>query len=60
MLSAVALVNQAVEVQDFGVFSATLVSPAAGLGDIDDSLIQRSDHSLSKTCHTHYCMSSVV
>uniref|UniRef100_A0A8C2I3L9 IQ motif containing GTPase activating protein 3 n=1 Tax=Cyprinus carpio TaxID=7962 RepID=A0A8C2I3L9_CYPCA len=41
MLSAVALVNQAVEVQDFGAFSATLVSPAAGLADIDDSLMQR-------------------
>uniref|UniRef100_A0A673JPX7 Ras GTPase-activating-like protein IQGAP3 n=1 Tax=Sinocyclocheilus rhinocerous TaxID=307959 RepID=A0A673JPX7_9TELE len=41
MLSAVALVNQAVEVQDFGAFSATLLSPAAGLADIDDSLMQR-------------------
>lgn len=41
MLSAVALVNQAVEVQDFGAFSATLVSPAAGLADIDDGLMQR-------------------
>ncbi|XDV39519.1 hypothetical protein PO909_008752 [Leuciscus waleckii] len=41
MLSAVALVNQAVEVKDFGAFSATLVSPAAGLADIDDGLIQR-------------------
>ncbi|KAK7158385.1 hypothetical protein R3I93_009561 [Phoxinus phoxinus] len=41
MLSAVALVNQAVEVEDFGAFSATLVSPAAGLADIDDGLIQR-------------------
>uniref|UniRef100_A0A8C1YA47 IQ motif containing GTPase activating protein 3 n=1 Tax=Cyprinus carpio TaxID=7962 RepID=A0A8C1YA47_CYPCA len=52
MLSAVALVNQAVEVQDFGAFSATLVSPAAGLADIDDSLMQRSDPSLLKPCHT--------
>lgn len=43
MLSAVALVNQAVEVKDFGAFSATLVSPAAGLADIDDGLIQRYD-----------------
>uniref|UniRef100_A0A671MQ13 Ras GTPase-activating-like protein IQGAP3 n=1 Tax=Sinocyclocheilus anshuiensis TaxID=1608454 RepID=A0A671MQ13_9TELE len=41
MLSAVALVNQAVEVQDFSAFSATLLSPAAGLADIDDSLMQR-------------------
>uniref|UniRef100_A0A8C2I3S2 IQ motif containing GTPase activating protein 3 n=1 Tax=Cyprinus carpio TaxID=7962 RepID=A0A8C2I3S2_CYPCA len=49
MLSAVALVNQAVEVQDFGAFSATLVSPAAGLADIDDSLMQRSDPSLLRT-----------
>uniref|UniRef100_A0A671MXL5 Ras GTPase-activating-like protein IQGAP3 n=1 Tax=Sinocyclocheilus anshuiensis TaxID=1608454 RepID=A0A671MXL5_9TELE len=52
MLSAVALVNQAVEVQDFSAFSATLLSPAAGLADIDDSLMQRSDHSLIKTCFT--------
>lgn len=41
MLSAVALVNQALEVRDFGAFSSTVISPAAGLTDIDDSLIQR-------------------
>ncbi|XP_030637038.1 ras GTPase-activating-like protein IQGAP3 isoform X2 [Chanos chanos] len=41
MLSAVALINQAVEAKDIGAFCATLVSPAAGLTDIDDSLFQR-------------------
>ncbi|XP_051576134.1 ras GTPase-activating-like protein IQGAP3 [Myxocyprinus asiaticus] len=41
MLSAVALVNQALEVRDFGAFNVTLISPAAGLTDIDDSFIQR-------------------
>ncbi|KAG5271265.1 hypothetical protein AALO_G00177810 [Alosa alosa] len=41
MLSAVALVNQALEARDLGAFCATLVSSAAGLADIDDSLIQR-------------------
>ncbi|KAM9511306.1 ras GTPase-activating-like protein IQGAP3 [Salvelinus alpinus] len=41
MLSAVALINQAVEAKDVGAFCATLISPAAGLADIDDSLIQR-------------------
>ncbi|XP_063054723.1 ras GTPase-activating-like protein IQGAP3 [Engraulis encrasicolus] len=41
MLSAVALINQAVEARDTGAFCATLVSAAAGLADIDDSLIQR-------------------
>lgn len=41
MLSAVALVNQAVEAKDSGAFCASLVSPAAGLADIDDSLVQR-------------------
>lgn len=41
MLSAVALINQALEARDLGAFSATLVSSAAGLADIDDSLIQR-------------------
>ncbi|KAG7469536.1 hypothetical protein MATL_G00129770 [Megalops atlanticus] len=41
MLSAVALINQALEAKDAGAFCATLVSPAAGLADIDDSLVQR-------------------
>ncbi|KAA0702572.1 Ras GTPase-activating-like protein IQGAP3 [Triplophysa tibetana] len=41
MLSAVALVNEALEVHDVGGFTAALLSPAAGLTDIDDSLIQR-------------------
>lgn len=41
MLSAVALINQALEAKDAGAFCATLVSPAAGLADIDDGLAQR-------------------
>ncbi|KAJ8354659.1 hypothetical protein SKAU_G00222260 [Synaphobranchus kaupii] len=41
MLSAVALINQALEAKDGGAFCATLVSPAAGLADIDDGLVQR-------------------
>ncbi|XP_056331178.1 ras GTPase-activating-like protein IQGAP3 [Danio aesculapii] len=41
MLSAVALINQALEVRDFGAFGCRVISPAAGLTDIDDSLIQR-------------------
>lgn len=43
MLSAVALINQTLEAKDMGAFYATLVSPAAGLADIDDSLMQRCD-----------------
>lgn len=43
MLSAVALINQALEAKDMGAFYATLVSPAAGLADTDDSLMQRCD-----------------
>uniref|UniRef100_A0A6Q2ZE58 IQ motif containing GTPase activating protein 3 n=1 Tax=Esox lucius TaxID=8010 RepID=A0A6Q2ZE58_ESOLU len=41
MLSAVALINQALEAGDVGAFFATIVSPAAGLADIEDSLLQR-------------------
>ncbi|KAJ8287966.1 hypothetical protein COCON_G00006250 [Conger conger] len=41
MLSSVALINQALEAKDTGAFCATLVSPAAGLSDIDDGLVQR-------------------
>uniref|UniRef100_W5K300 IQ motif containing GTPase activating protein 3 n=1 Tax=Astyanax mexicanus TaxID=7994 RepID=W5K300_ASTMX len=41
MLSAVALVNQALEAKDTGAFCATLVSPSAGLSDLDDGLMQR-------------------
>lgn len=43
MLSAVALINQTLDAKDMGAFYATLISPAAGLGDIDDSLMQRCD-----------------
>ncbi|KAL0984873.1 hypothetical protein UPYG_G00149790 [Umbra pygmaea] len=41
MLSAVALINQALEAKDVGAFCATIISPAAGLADIEDSLLQR-------------------
>ncbi|KAM6967424.1 ras GTPase-activating-like protein IQGAP3 [Aplochiton taeniatus] len=41
MLSAVALVNQALEARDLGAFCATLGSPAAGLAHVEDSLLQR-------------------
>ncbi|XP_062848476.1 ras GTPase-activating-like protein IQGAP3 isoform X2 [Trichomycterus rosablanca] len=47
MLSAVALINQALEAEDVGSFCAALVSPAAGLADIDDGLIQRYFEELS-------------
>ncbi|XP_053350566.1 ras GTPase-activating-like protein IQGAP3 isoform X1 [Clarias gariepinus] len=48
MLSAVALINQALEAKDMGAFCARLLSPAAGLADIDDSLIQRYFEELSE------------
>ncbi|XP_028834928.1 ras GTPase-activating-like protein IQGAP3 [Denticeps clupeoides] len=48
MLSAVALINQAVEAKDMGAFCATVLSPTAGLADIDDSLMQRYFEEL---CH---------
>ncbi|KAL4646730.1 ras GTPase-activating-like protein IQGAP3 [Arapaima gigas] len=48
MLSAVALINQALEVKDGGAFSARLISPAAGLTDIDESLLQRYFEELCK------------
>lgn len=41
MLSAVALINQTLEAKDMGAFCATLISPAVGLADIDDGLMQR-------------------
>ncbi|XP_060777825.1 ras GTPase-activating-like protein IQGAP3 [Neoarius graeffei] len=47
MLSAVALINQTLETKDMGAFCATLVSPTAGLADIDDSLMQRYFEELS-------------
>uniref|UniRef100_A0A8C9VP45 IQ motif containing GTPase activating protein 3 n=1 Tax=Scleropages formosus TaxID=113540 RepID=A0A8C9VP45_SCLFO len=48
MLSAVALINQALEVKDAGAFCARLISPAAGLTDTDDSLLQRYFEELCK------------
>uniref|UniRef100_A0AAQ5XAE7 IQ motif containing GTPase activating protein 3 n=1 Tax=Amphiprion ocellaris TaxID=80972 RepID=A0AAQ5XAE7_AMPOC len=49
MLSAVALINQALEVGRLQQFSSSLISPSAGLSDVDHDLLDRygSEH-LSK------------
>ncbi|XP_039973636.1 ras GTPase-activating-like protein IQGAP3 isoform X2 [Xiphias gladius] len=41
MLSAVALINQAMEVGNLQQFSSSLVSPTAGLSDVDHTLMDR-------------------
>ncbi|XP_037640441.1 ras GTPase-activating-like protein IQGAP3 isoform X2 [Sebastes umbrosus] len=41
MLSAVALINQALEVGHLQQFSSSLVSPSAGLSDVDHTLLDR-------------------
>lgn len=41
MLSAVALVNQALEAGNLQQFSSSLVSPSAGLCDVDHSVLDR-------------------
>ncbi|TDH11140.1 hypothetical protein EPR50_G00057670 [Perca flavescens] len=41
MLSAVALINQALEAGRVQQFSCSLVSPSAGLSDVEDSLLDR-------------------
>ncbi|XP_053183717.1 ras GTPase-activating-like protein IQGAP3 [Scomber japonicus] len=41
MLSAVALINQAMDAGDLQLFSSSLVSPAAGLSDADPGLLDR-------------------
>ncbi|XP_075994982.1 ras GTPase-activating-like protein IQGAP3 isoform X2 [Genypterus blacodes] len=41
MLSAVALINQAMEAGQLEAFSSSLVSPAAGLADVDHALLDR-------------------
>ncbi|XP_074539959.1 ras GTPase-activating-like protein IQGAP3 [Halichoeres trimaculatus] len=41
MLSAVALINQAVEAGHMQKFSSSLVSPSAGLSDVDHTLLDR-------------------
>ncbi|XP_062279215.1 ras GTPase-activating-like protein IQGAP3 [Scomber scombrus] len=48
MLSAVALINQAMKAGDLQLFSSSLVSPAAGLSDADPSLLDRYFESLVK------------
>lgn len=42
MLSAVALVNQALEEENLQQFGSLLLSSSAGLCDVDDSLLSRS------------------
>ncbi|XP_041843644.1 ras GTPase-activating-like protein IQGAP3 isoform X2 [Melanotaenia boesemani] len=46
MLSAVALINQALEVGHLQQFSSSLVSLSAGLSDVDHSLLDRYFHHL--------------
>uniref|UniRef100_A0A4W6DJ14 IQ motif containing GTPase activating protein 3 n=1 Tax=Lates calcarifer TaxID=8187 RepID=A0A4W6DJ14_LATCA len=46
MLSAVALVNRALEAGNLQQFSSSLVSPSAGLSDVDHTLLDRYDPSL--------------
>ncbi|KAM9352702.1 ras GTPase-activating-like protein IQGAP3 [Symphorus nematophorus] len=41
MLSAVALINQALEAGHLQQFSSSLVSPSAGLSDVNDALLDR-------------------
>ncbi|XP_056142140.1 ras GTPase-activating-like protein IQGAP3 [Lampris incognitus] len=41
MLSAVALINQALGAEDFQAFCSCVVSPSAGLADVDHGLLQR-------------------
>ncbi|XP_069806956.1 ras GTPase-activating-like protein IQGAP3 [Dendropsophus ebraccatus] len=48
MLSAVAVVNRAVEAEDLNAFWATLVSSALGLSDVDEENIQRYFNKLCK------------
>lgn len=43
MLSAVALINQALEAGHQHQFSSSLVSPSAGLCDVDHSLMDRCE-----------------
>ncbi|MBN3294999.1 IQGA3 protein, partial [Amia calva] len=47
MLSAVALINRALEAGDVPGFWTALISPAVGLADIDDGLVQRYFEELS-------------
>ncbi|KAM7421703.1 hypothetical protein PAMA_015717 [Pampus argenteus] len=47
MLSAVALINQAVEAGNLQQFSSSLVSPSAGLTDVDHTLLDRYFESLT-------------
>ena len=50
MLSAVALINQAMEAGNLQQFSSSLVSPSAGLADVDHSLLDRYASSHLSVC----------
>lgn len=61
MLSAVALINQALEAGHLQKFGSLLVSPAAGLSDVDPTLLNRCDSShLSDSHHVDSLLSLVV
>ncbi|XP_030043765.1 ras GTPase-activating-like protein IQGAP3 [Microcaecilia unicolor] len=51
MLSAVALINRAVEAGDLNAFWSHLISPATGLADIEDENVQRYFDKLLKLKH---------
>lgn len=57
MLSAVALINQAMEAGHQQQFSSSLVSPSAGLSDVDPTLLDRYHPS---TCLSHVMLSVVL
>jgi len=52
MLSAVALINQALEAGHMQEFSFSLVSPSAGLSEVEPTLLHRYTHTHTHT-HTH-------
>ncbi len=47
MLSAVALINQAIEAGHLQQFSSSLINPSAGLSNVDAALLDRCDSHLS-------------
>lgn len=55
MLSAVALINQSLEVGHLQRFSSLLVSPSAGLSDVDDTLMDRYDLYTCLSTHLSVC-----
>ena len=55
MLSAVALINQSLEVGHLQRFSSLLVSPSAGLSEVDDTLMDRYDLYTCPSAHLSVC-----